>query len=251
MKLTFKSALGAIGTTAIATTVAAITTISAPAAEAASFDFGFQNIPLANNTNGDAIVGQFSFSVTDSASGQTTWQFKNAGPTNSFIGQIYFDWKGLSSSPITSTFSVKAPGTSAGVNFSSTTGKLPQGQDVRVLGNTLGFDNSTGNQNANLAFAAVSPGSNKDGIDQGETLAVIFNSLDASSLKALLLADTLRVGMHVQGIAPNGGSDAFLDGGLIIPPPPKPVPVPGFLLGFAVAGGFGVARVIKNKKQVA
>jgi hypothetical protein len=49
--------------------------------------------------------------------------------------------------------------------------------------------------------------------------------------------------MHVQGIAPNGGSDAFFDG------PLRPVPVPGFLLGLVAAGGFGASRVIKSKKQ--
>ena len=250
MKFTFGSALGFLGTAAIATALSTATAISAPSAQAATF--GFQNIPLANNNNGDAIVGQFSFLVTDSASGQTTWQFKNAGPVNSFISSIYFDWKGLTSAPITSVFDFKATGTSAGVDYKAGSGKLQQGQNVRVLGNNLGFDNSTGNQDANLVLDPKSDGSNKDGIDKGETLAVILNSVNADTLKSLILADTLRIGIHVQGIAPSGGSDAFFDGALIVPPaPPKPVPVPGFLLGLAVAGGFGASRVIKSKKQTA
>ncbi len=243
-----------LGSAVFASTIAATTAFIAPlAASAASFSFGFQNISGANNTVGDSIVNQFSFSITDAGSGKTQWEFNNSGSVNSFIGQIYFDWHGLSSAPITSTSVFNATGTSAGVSFEAGSGKLPQGQNVvTLLSNTLGFDNSTGNQNANLVLDAADPGSGKSGIDKGETLAVIFNSLSATALRDMILADTLRIGIHVQGIAPTGGSDAYFDGALLPPPTPtKPVPVPGFVLGVMVAGAFGGSRLLKNKKQTA
>lgn len=239
-----------IGSVVAASTIAATTAFTAPlAANAASFTFGFQNITGGDSTAGDAIVNQFSFSVTDAGAGKTQWEFMNSGSVNSFIGQIYLDWRGLSPAPITSIFSLNAAGTSTGVNFVEGSGRLPQGQNVvTLLSSTLGFDNATGNRDANLVLDAASPGSGKSGVDKGETLAVIFNSLSATTLKDMILADTLRVGLHVQGIAPTGGSDAYFDGSPI--PPSKPVPVPGFVLGVMVAGAFGGSRLLK-KKQVA
>jgi len=232
----------------IATGLAAVAIISAPSAQAADFTFGFQNILGANDTTGDSIVGQFTFSLEDSGSGKTLWKFNNTGSTDSFVSTIYFDWHGLPTAPLSGVSQINDTGTSAGVNFATSSGKLPQGQNVvTLLSPTLGFDNSTGNQDANLVLAAVSPGSNKDGIDKNQTLAVRFNSTDATTLKDLILADTLRIGIHVQGIAPTGNSDAYFDGSLI---PPKAVPVPSFLLGVVAAGALGGSRLLK-KKQVA
>ena len=239
-----------VGSAVIASTIAATTAFTAPlSANAASFSFGFQNISGGDSTAGDSIVNQFSFSITDAGGGKTQWEFLNSGSVNSFIGQIYFDWHGLNSTPISSTSVFNAAGTSAGVDFVAGSGKLPQGQEVvTLLSSTLGFDNSSGNKDANLVLDAADPGSGKSGVDKGETLAVIFNSLSATTLKDMILADTLRVGLHVQGIAPTGGSDAYFDGSPI--PPSKPVPVPGFVLGIMAAGAFGGSRLLK-RKQVA
>ncbi|NUN65288.1 hypothetical protein HCU40_11105 [Pseudanabaena biceps] len=246
-----KRFLNIIGSAAISSAISTAALISAHSVEAVTF--GFQNIPTTNISEkiGDGIVGQFTFTIADipNVSGKTLWTFANVGSVNSFIGQIYFDWKGLSTAPI-AVATINAVGTSAGVNFESGSGKLPQGQNVKtLLSQTLGFDNSSGNKDANIVLEADSPGSNKDGIDANQTLAVIFNSGTASSLESLILADKLRVGIHVQGIDPTGGSDAYFDGAVIPPTPPKPVPVPGFVLGIMAAGALGGTRLLKNKKQ--
>ncbi|MBD2179111.1 hypothetical protein H6F42_19490 [Pseudanabaena sp. FACHB-1998] len=221
--------------------------ISAPSAQAANFTFGFQNILGTGNTNGDAIVGQFTFSIADDGDGKTLWQFNNAGPTASFLSEIFFDWSGLPAAPI-SLSTLNTTGTSSGVSFQTTGGKLPQGQNVvTLLSPTLGFDNRSGNQDANLVLSAVNFGTDKDGLDPNQSLGVSFNGLDATTLNNLILADRLRIGIRAQGIDPSGGSDAFFDG----PPISRPVPVPGFLIGVVAAGAVGGSRLLKNKKQVA
>jgi hypothetical protein len=119
------------------------------------------------------------------------------------------------------------------VLFKQGSGNLPQAN-----GNT--------NFVADLALDADKPGTDKQGIDVGESLAVIFSGGSATAIEQALNSGNLRVGLHVQGITSRGFSDSYIN---TIPNPPRPVPVPGFLLGLAIAGGFGASRVIKNKKQ--
>ncbi len=225
-----------IGSVAIATSIVTVAAIVSPfTANAATF--GFQNI-TGGDTGGDAVFGQFKFDVTDSGAGKTLWKFSNsAGTTNSasFISQIYFDWNSVSSALSVPTFnSGLNVGTVAFKSTSVSPSNLPQGSNV-------GF-------NADLAIGSVHQGANKDGIDLGETLGVIFNSPSASVIEAAINSGNLRVGIHVQGIAAyNGNSDAYVS--LPNTPPTKPVPVPGFMLGVMAAGALGGTRLLKNKKQ--
>ena len=218
-----------IGSVAIATSIVTVAAIVSPmSAKAATF--GFQNI-TGGDTGGDAVFGQFKFDVTDSGAGKTLWKFSNSVSTTnsaSFISQIYFDWTSISSALSVGTLNSGNVGTVAFKSTSVNPSNLPQGDNV-------GF-------NADLAIGSVEQGANKDGIDLGETLGVIFNSPSASVIEAAINSGDLRVGIHVQGIAvANGRSDSYIN--------TKPVPVPGFLLGVMAAGALGSTRLLKNKKQ--
>jgi len=224
-----------IGSVAIATSIVTVAAIVSPfTANAATF--GFQNI-TGGDTGGDAVFGQFKFDVTDSGAGKTLWKFSNSASTTnsaSFISQIYFDWISISSALSVGTLNSGNVGTVAFKSTSVNPSNLPQG-------NNVGF-------NADLAIGSVKQGANKDGIDLGETLGVIFNSPSASAIEAAINSGNLRVGIHVQGIAAyNGNSDAYVSSPNM--PPTKPVPVPSFMLGVMAAGALGGTRLLKSKKQ--
>ena len=218
-----------IGSVAIATSIVTVAAIVSPVTANAA-TFSFQNITGGDNF-GDAIFGQFKFDVTDSSDGKTLWKFSNsAGTTNSasFISRIYFDYS------VSSVLS--APTFNSGLNVGTVAFKSTSVNPANLPQSTnIGF-------NADLAIGSVEQGANKDGIDLGETLGVIFNSPSASVIEAAINSGNLRVGIHVQDIAvANGRSDSYIN--------TKPVPVPGFLLGVMAAGALGSTRLLKNKKQ--
>lgn len=230
---------------ALASGIAAAAIISAPLTASAA-TFNFSNI-TGGDAGGDSIVGQFSFTVADNGNGKTLWRFFNtAGATNSasFISQIYFDWANSSVALSIDTLNFNnTPNNNTsnpnnGVFFTDsgvTPPDLPQG-------NNIGF-------NKDLAIGVTNNGANKSGIDLGQSLGVIFNSPSEATIANAINSGTLRVGIHVQGIAVyNGQSDAYVSS---LSTTPTPVPVPGFLLGVVAASALGGSRLLKNKKQSA
>lgn len=239
MKINIQSALGVIGTAAIATTVAAVTTISTPvAADAATIDFNNIVADNADEQKGDPLAQFLSMDVTASGGG-TLFKFSLAdnslpGFGGSFIRQVFID----GSTTLLGAATVNSGNVVVGgVAFSGG----PSNQNF-AQGNKVGFS-------TDYYFNRNNGPANVNAIQKGESLGVLFANANFNNVIAAINSGDLRVGYHAQGLI-DGASDSYINA---IPstPPPKPVPVPGFLLGFAVAGGFGVARVLKNKKQVA
>ncbi|MDX2254081.1 MAG: hypothetical protein NW214_01050 [Pseudanabaenaceae cyanobacterium bins.39] len=235
MKFLLNSKLNTISTAAIATTAAGLTAISAPvSANAATFTFNNIVPDNVGETIGDVIAPYLSMDVTASGSG-TLFKF-NLGNTaalgtapynfsNAFIRQVFID--GSPSLLGIPTLNQANVGT---VNFvSALTGTFSQGNKIGFTYDYY-FNRSNGSANG---FA----------IQKNESLGVLFANANYNNVISAINSGALRVGYHVQGF---GESDSYVNG---IPTPPRPVPVPGFLLGLVAAGGFGASRVIKTKKQ--
>ncbi|MBD2152142.1 hypothetical protein H6F44_18750 [Pseudanabaena sp. FACHB-1277] len=239
MKFNIQSALGAIGTAAIATTVAAVTTISAPiAANAATFNFNNIVADNAGELKGDPLAQFLSMDVTASGGG-TLFKFSLAenslpGFGGSFIRQVFID----GSTTLLGTATVNSGNVVVGgVAFSGGASSQNFAQ-----GNKVGFS-------TDYYFNRNNGAANVNAIQEGESLGVLFANANFNNVIAAINSGDLRVGYHAQGLI-DGASDSYING-IPTTPPPKPVPVPGFLLGLAVAGAFGGSRLLKSKKQSA
>lgn len=225
-KIMYKQLFSLIESSILATGITAIaTTMSAEA-----IVFNFDNI-ASENLNGDAIVNQFSFDVTDTGNNQVLFQFANTGNVDSFVRQIYFEDNNNS----LSNLGFDTATTSTGVAFE----EITQGSLKLAQGNNVDFETS-------FAIKAVDPGSGKSGIDLNESLGLVFSG-DFNTVLADLQSGALRIGMHVQGIDPNGGSDSFLNnptGGTVSTDPTHsqdvPEPSVALALAFVSAGAVGL-----------
>jgi hypothetical protein len=208
--------------------------------------YGFDK--LSSNSSAD-VSGQLFLDVTDSGGGQALFTFRNDGPTASFVNEIYFD-----------------DGTLLGIASLDESGGT-------VAGGGVDYEDATGNVSppnapgANLfdpdfvatqAFSveAESPGSNKDGIDPGEWLGILFSLQGGTTFADLINAiaaglalgpnddplGTLRIALHVQGQGTDGESDLY---GLTAIPLPAALPLFG-----AALGGLGLLSW-RRKRRIA
>ena len=148
------------------------------------------------------ISSQFSVEVTESDD-QVLFTFYNDGPITSYIADIYFD----DSTSLLSGMSIAVgdPPTSPGVLFLVDSPpppfNFPQG------------DNLSPDFEEDFKASADKPGTGKDGVDESETLGILFEFSGGSTLTdiitALVNAD-LRIGLHVQGIGDEGFSDSYV-----------------------------------------
>jgi hypothetical protein len=189
--------------------------VTASMMPAEAVQFNFRNIP-SENTNGDTIVDQFSFDVTETDDGQVSFKFNNEGPASSTITQI--NWDDMDG--ILSNLALDPSKTSSsGVNFTvNSPTNFPQGNEL-----SPDFDED-------FEVARVQQGGVANGIDPDEMLGVLFDG-SFDSVVAGLNDGSLRVGIHVQRI----GSDAELSDSFVS----KPVPEPLTILGSATALGIG------------
>ena len=103
-------------------------------------------------------------------------------------------------------------------------------------GNGIGFS-------ADLSVDSDPPPS-QTGIQEGEmaTFVLILNAGKSIADVARAIADgSLRLGMHVQSIAPSGNSDGFVN-------IPVPLPAAGWM-GLALLGSLGLAK--KTRRMTA
>lgn len=210
---------------------AAIATATVPAQ---AVTFSFDNIN-SENTNGDSIVSQFSFDVTETNDDEVLFKFSNTGDVESFIRQIYFD----DQNSVLSNLAFEGfPDTSSGVAFTN----IRENQLNFAQGNNVSFDSSFG-------IKADKPGSGKDGIDANEFLSVSF-SADYESVLSNLGSGALRVGIHVQGIeTANFNSDSFISSMEFEPPAPvERVPEPSITLALGSLG-IGLWGYRRRQKQ--
>ena len=176
-----------------------------------------------NDTGGYAqSVGesQLFMDVVSLGSGQASLVFTNAGPEDSFISSIYFDFFPELS------LSLAAINNGNGVEFQSfhvQPKNLPAG---KRLDNVFISD---------LGVAARYP-SSKKGINPYESLELIMNYDGSYDLLDALGNEELRIGLHVQGFA-GDYSESFIS-------VPEPSSIPLLLVG-----GFALRRLLIRKSR--
>ena len=196
---------------------------------ATTVTFGFTD----NITDANPYVGNQLFVdiATTADPAKVSFTFRNTGPIASFIGAIY-----LVNSPLLFSNS-PAPniGNHTGVQFN------PGASPDHLPGPSgSGFDKDS------IWFSAdAHPAAN--GINPGESLEIVFALLggfDFNSVIDAVLANTLRLGLHVQGITgKNGGSDSY-----VLTTTPLPGALPLFATGLV---SFSFLRRWRKKRNMA
>ena len=181
------------------------------AASANASIIGFYNIT--GNNVGDAAIGeaQLFVDVTDEGDGRAHFTFMNLGPEASSITDVFFDDGTLLR--IAEIIDADEGGGDPGVDFS---------QDAKP-GELPGANNAVPEFETTAGFSADSdPATQTNGVNPGETLAVIFflqGSQTFATVEDELATGLLRIGIHVQGFA-SGGSESFVNNPLAATAPP-------------------------------
>ncbi|MBC7833717.1 MAG: hypothetical protein H7Y88_01275 [Phycisphaerales bacterium] len=187
---------------------------------------------ITNNANNN-IAGQLSCVITDEGGGIVKFRLQNNVGIASGVHEIYVD--------DTSHFGgIDHVFESTGVNYTQfgtnvNPGNLP-------AGNTVSFA-------ANTALSADAQGRGKDYLDAlGEYLDMFYTLTGGttwSDIEDGFGDGSIRVGMHVGGIAggPGGPSDSFVSN----PPPPPPVVIPLPSAGFAGLAGLGALAALRRR----
>ncbi len=182
--------------------------------------FGFYRITSNGNTD---VASQLTVNVTDpGTTGQVLFTFKNTGPVQSSITDVYFDDGTL--------LGIASITQSAGVAFGkpAVPAELPSANSAAPpFVTTAGFS-------ADSDSPIMANGVNSD--PTGEWLGITFDLINgktfADTLAALDSGD-LRIGLHIQSIGDTGGSDSYVNDGK--------VPLPGaVLLGMLGLGAAGL-----------
>jgi hypothetical protein len=189
----------------------------APASSAVTLNFGC----ITNNNASNCAIGeaQLSVEVTDIGGGQVQFDFMNAGPTASSITDVYFD-DGTLLGIATLIDMDDGVGGDMGVDFTEDAAppNLPGG-------NLVGFQVTAG------FLADSDPPVQANGVNPNEWLGVVFNLAGGGTFADILLElenGDLRLGIHLQSIDTNGGSESFVN---------LPIPEPGtaLLMGLGLA----------------
>ena len=171
---------------------------------------------------------QFSASLSDLGGGQALLTFTNSGPAPSIIADVYID---DDASVITGIASIQ---NGAGTNFSvgAAPPNLPGGNELSPA-----FA-------ANFSADANPPtGTNKNGVDPGESVGMVLdlgNGVTFALLENALETGAVRLGIHGQGLGSTGGSESFVSGG-----GDGAVPEPSAALLF----GLGAASVALRQRR--
>jgi hypothetical protein len=201
------------------------------AAVAHADSVGFTAITDNNDGDGPAVAGQFNVSVADGFTDLHLFTFENTGPIPSTISKVYID---TGVGPFATHDGIV---NGAGVFFDPPPVEpldLPsEGDAIPPFSSDLGIGRAKG-QGHNI----------NDGVDPGESLGwwIQFDTpIDAHDA---LHGGGMRFGIHVQRIAPGGGSDTFVTPGS----PPQGVPEPGVAALLAIAGVL-VVRMRRRRRR--
>jgi hypothetical protein len=161
--------------------------------------------------------------------------FRNTGPLASFIEEIYIEfWEPSAVPPIRPLIPTFADFYEpVGVDF--VLGAAPASPPGMAF-------------SVNWSADADQQGANQDGIDPYQALGILFN-LSAGTDYAYILnaldsnvsSEDMRVALHVKGLAPLGGSEAFENSGRTV------VPEPTSILGLGTVLFF-IGSLLKRKK---
>jgi hypothetical protein len=204
---------------------AALLAVCALPAAAATLGFGC----ITNNSATDCGIGQgqLQVDVTDEAPGQVRFTFRNAGPSQSVISEIYFESTALAS--------ISSIVNGSGVSFAQGANPpdLPGGNNA-----TPPFSVTPG-----LLAQAANPAPT-NGVGAGEQVAIILN-LQSGTTFSDVLTDlgngNLRTGIHVIAFA-SGGSESFVNSRL---------PEPGSaLLHLLVLAGVAGLAALRRAHQI-
>ena len=171
------------------------------------------------NTNEINITNQLSLDVNQLSDSSVSFKFSNlTGGTQSFIGQIYFDF--LSTDYIASLTQTDQSGSVLFKTNLNPDGSFPEGKSI--------------------GFTKYDAGATKDGgengVDMGEYLILTALLNPNVNIDSLLQSGELRIGLHVQGFA-TGGSDSYVN-----TPNAVPLPAAAWLFGSALLGFVGFRR---------
>lgn len=209
----------------------AVTTAVNPAS---AFTIGFNNITTNNGTTSSAVSQQLSAEVTAVGSTQAQFVFRNLGAIQSIITEIYLDDRGEPRF-LSSLASITG---STGVSFTNGTGNIPSPNGV-----SPSFTATAGLGVVRTNQGGVTNGVNNGSLPTAETLTLLYNlgtGRQLSDLSTALASGALRIGMHVQSIGVNSGSDSFVSN-------PNAVPEPFTIVGSGVA--LGVGAMMRKKQQ--